>query len=61
MRAHLRYFWFRVVSSLWLVPVSMIGAAVLLAFSMLYLGRVTPPGSPLGIARRRLPELRVAC
>ena len=43
MGAHLRYFWFRVVSSLWLVPVSMIGAAVLLAFGMLYLDTVRPP------------------
>jgi len=43
MRAHLQYFWFRVVSSLWLVPVSMIGAAVLLAFGMLYLDTMRPP------------------
>jgi uncharacterized membrane protein len=43
MRARLQYFWFRVVSSLWLVPVSMICGAVLLALGMLYLDTMRPP------------------
>lgn len=42
MRAHLQYLWYRLTSSLWLVPAMMILAAVLLALGMLYLDTVAP-------------------
>jgi uncharacterized membrane protein len=42
MRAHLRYLWYRLTASLWLVPAAMILGAVVLAFAMLTLGRVVP-------------------
>ena len=42
MRAHLQYLWYRLTSTLWVVPALMISSAVLLAFGMLYLDTVAP-------------------
>src|SRR5919106_3053025 len=42
MRAHLQYLWYRLTSTLWVVPALMISSAVLLAFGMLYLDMVAP-------------------
>ena len=42
MRAHLQYLWYRLTSTLWLVPVLMISSAVLLAFGTLFLDTVAP-------------------
>jgi uncharacterized membrane protein len=42
MHAHLRYLWYRLTSSLWLVPALMISSAALLAFGMLHLDTVAP-------------------
>ena len=42
MRAHLQYFWYRLTSTLWVVPILMISSAVLLAVGTLYLDTLAP-------------------